>query len=136
MKRPVLIGLAAAALASGCAHGPSLHAPHLHAPHLKGPGHVQSPFINNQSRYYEYGGRYHRRWREDWLPPQGYVEREWQVGDTLPPAFLNGTYRVEWNTHDLPRPGDARQWVRVGRDVALVETANGRVDLVIRRFYW
>jgi Ni/Co efflux regulator RcnB len=129
MKRLVLIGLVAA-VASGCSHGPRLHAPHLRAP-----GHVRSPFISNASRYYEYGGRYYHRWREDWLPPQGYVDRQWQVGETLPPAFLNGSYRIIWNMRNLPRPGDDRQWVRAGKDAVLVE-ASGRIDLVIRNFYW
>lgn len=133
MKRALLIGLAGGLLVA-CAHGPRIHTPHLKAPHIE-PGNIRSPFINNQSRYYEYGGRYYRRWREDWLAPVGYVDREWQVGEELPPAFLTGSYRIAWNMRRLPRPGDDREWVRVGTDAVLVETG-GRIDLVIRRFYW
>jgi Ni/Co efflux regulator RcnB len=68
------------------------------------------------------------------VAPVGYQPHDWQVGEVLPKTYLDGSFDIMWNARRLPRPGDNRRWVRVGKDALLAEDT-GRVDLVVRRFY-
>ena len=134
MKPTVMIAAAAAAamLVSGCANGRVAGIP---TPSVRLPAKINSPFEFNSSGSYTYGGKRYRRWREDWIAPPGYVERVWQPGETLPPEYLDGRFTIEWNLRKLPGPGEDRLWVRYGKDALLVHRS-GRIDLVIRGFYF
>ena len=129
--KPVFALLAAALLTAGCA---SVRAPKIALPTVRAPE-VKSPILVASTGSYIYGGKHYRRWREDWLAPAGYVDRQWQAGETLPGAFLDGRYTIAWNERKLPFPGEERLWVRVGKDALLVDRS-GRVDLVIDKFYF
>jgi len=129
MKPVLLLSAAALLLTAGCANAPKIAAPKVRVPEVNNPIEVAS------TGTYVYAGKRYRRWREDWIAPAGYVERPWQVGETLPPAFLDGRYTIEWNERKLPFPGEERLWVRVGKDAMLVDRS-GRIDLVIEKFYF
>ena len=130
--KPVFLLLAAAALlTAGCA---AVRAPSITLPEVRVPD-VKSPVVVSSTGTYVYGGKRYRRWRESWIAPPGYVDRQWQVGETLPPVFLDGRFTIEWNARRLPAPGEERMWVRVGQDALLVHTS-GRIDLVIDGFYF
>ena len=87
------------------------------------------------SSAYAQGVEVKATWREDWIAPTGYVARDWKAGETLPAEYLDGRFTVVWNTRNLPFPGEDRMWVRVGKDALLVHTS-GRIDLVIKHFYF
>jgi hypothetical protein len=128
--KPVLLFCAAALLlTAGCANAPKIAAPKVRL------GEVNNPIMVASTGSYVYAGKRYRRWREDWIAPAGYVDRQWQVGETLPATFLDGRYTIEWNKRKLPFPGEDRLWVRVGKDALLVHDS-GRIDLVIDRFYF
>lgn len=131
MKPAVLLVAAAVLLTAGCA---SVRAPKIPTPKVRVPE-VKSPIEVASTGSYEYGGKHYRRWREAWLAPPGYVEREWQVGESVPAVFLDGRFTIVWNKRKLPYPGEERLWVRVGKDALLVDRS-GRVDLAIRKFYF
>jgi Ni/Co efflux regulator RcnB len=134
MKRIVLMGAAAAAmLTAGCA---SVRMPKVRAPAFKAPQNLNlNPFEASSTGSYSYAGKRYRRWREDWIAPPDYVERQWAVGETLPAEYLDGRFTIVWNLRKLPFPGEGRLWVRVGKDALLVEKT-GRVNLVIDNFYF
>ena len=126
MKPVILLCAAALSLTAGCA---SVRAPKIRAPE------VNNPIVVASTGTYVYGRKHYRRWREDWIAPPGYVEREWKVGETLTGEYLDGRYTIEWNKRKLPFPGEERLWVRVGKDALLVDRT-GRIDLVIEKFYF
>jgi hypothetical protein len=129
MKPVLLLSAAALLLTAGCANAPKIAAPEVRLPE------VSNPILVASTGTYVYGRKRYRRWREDWIAPAGYVDRQWQAGETLPAEFLDGRYTIEWNKRKLPFPGEERLWVRVGKDALLVDKS-GRIDLVIDRFYF
>jgi Ni/Co efflux regulator RcnB len=129
--KPVFLLCAAALLTAGCA---SVRAPRIALPAVRAPE-VANPIIVASTGSYVYAGKRYRRWREDWIAPPGYVERDWKTGETLPAEYLDGRFTIEWNHRKLPFPGQERLWVRVGKDALLVHES-GRIDLVIDNFYF
>ncbi len=129
--KPVCMLCAAALLTAGCA---SVRAPKIALPAVRAPE-VTNPIMVASTGTYLYGGKRYRRWREDWIAPPGYVERDWKAGETLPKEYLDGRFTIELNRRKLPFPGEDRLWVRVGKDALLVHSS-GRIDLVIDRFYF
>jgi Ni/Co efflux regulator RcnB len=65
-------------------------------------------------------GPYHR--------PHGWVARRWTFGQILPRAYWTGQYRIaDYWLFALEIPPSGFEWVRVGDDALLVNTADGQI---------
>jgi len=144
----LLVGSAATALAQehdehggqGRAEGrPQAHAPAAHPaePHA-GPGGYQRPVApqgwdarpktfdratyqhNFQAARSYRIGPYHR--------PSGWVDRHWGFGDRLPRAYWAPQYLLaDYWLFGLEVPPVGYEWVRVGADALMIDTATGEV---------
>ncbi|ACG80027.1 predicted integral membrane protein (plasmid) [Phenylobacterium zucineum HLK1] len=109
----------AAALAALLTFGASVASAH---PHREG--------------YWVYHGRHWPVYREVYVPPPGWIERRWIVGERLPPAYYGPPYViVDWRARHLRKPPRGHHWVRVGDDVVLAAIATGLITEVIRGVY-
>ncbi len=60
--------------------------------------------------------------------PQGYYDRRWTWGQTLPVAFWARDYWLDdFSTYDLPPPPYGAVWVRVGDDALLIDQDSGEI---------
>jgi len=71
-----------------------------------------------------------------WNAPRGYSYRSVAVGHRFAPAFYGQRYWVDANRYHLRPVRGYQRWVRYGRDVALVDTRNGRVIDINRGFFF
>jgi Ni/Co efflux regulator RcnB len=60
----------------------------------------------------------------------------WGVGSRLPAAYYGPSYVVDHHRYRLPEPAQGFRWVRVEKDVYLVNSASGVVrDALYQLFY-
>jgi Ni/Co efflux regulator RcnB len=60
--------------------------------------------------------------------PQGYYDRRWRWGQTLPVAFWARDYWLDdFSAYDLPPPPYGAVWVRVGDDALLIDQDSGEI---------
>jgi Ni/Co efflux regulator RcnB len=60
----------------------------------------------------------------------------WGVGSRLPAAYYAPNYAVDYHRYRLPEPKQGDRWVRVEKDVYLVNSASGQVrDALYELFY-
>jgi Ni/Co efflux regulator RcnB len=65
--------------------------------------------------------------------PRGQTMREWNSGDRIPSGYRTRTYYVtDYKRYDLRKPPRGHSWVRVGNDVVLVRSNNGKIADVVR----
>lgn len=70
-------------------------------------------------------------------PPVGFYIRTWRFNDFLPFGWYNSNYWIDdWWSFGLPMPPIGFEWVRVGRDVLLVDMYTGRVVQVVYGLFW
>ena len=72
-----------------------------------------------------------------WVAPRGYRSTRWVVGRTLPAGYYGANYYVsDYRGYNLIAPQRGYRWVRVDRDVYLVDLRTGRVaDVRYDLFY-
>ena len=93
-------------------------------------------------RYDEH--RYPRHWRPShryrgsfYRPPIGFYFNVWSYNDRLPWGWYTPEYWIDdWWRYGLPMPPIGCEWVRVGRDVLLVDVFSGRVLQVVHNLFW
>ena len=86
--------------------------------------------------YWVYRGHWWPVYHEVYVPPPGWVERRWVVGDVLPPPYYGPRYViVDWRAHHLRPPPPGYHWVRVGDDVVLAAIATGAIAEIIHDVY-
>ena len=79
-------------------------------------------------RRYNHGSRYVR--------PYGYRDFRWSIGVRMPSVYYVPDYYIDWRAYDLAPPPYGYHWVRVDRDVYLVEIRTGLIlDVVYDLFY-
>lgn len=72
-----------------------------------------------------------------WIAPSGYYYRPWRYGETLPRGWYEREYWVsDWWSYGLAEPPYGYEWVRVGRDVVLIDIYSGRIVQVVRLVFW
>jgi Ni/Co efflux regulator RcnB len=59
--------------------------------------------------------------------PYGYQYQTYTVGGYLPRGYYGSTYYIDYRPYGLSPPPYGYHWVRVGNDVYLVESRNGRI---------
>ena len=88
--------------------------------------------------------RYERRYyattryepRSRWVAPRGYRSDRYTVGRRLPTGYYGSTYYVDYRPYRLVAPQRGYRWVRVDRDVYLVDLRTGMVaDVRYDLFY-
>jgi Ni/Co efflux regulator RcnB len=72
-----------------------------------------------------------------YVAPTGYHYTRYVYGSTLPAGYYGDTYYItDYQTYNLPPPPDGYRWNRVGNDVYLVETTDGKIrDAVYDLFH-
>ncbi|MCC6594080.1 MAG: RcnB family protein [Xanthomonadales bacterium] len=68
--------------------------------------------------------------------PRGYSYRSWTIGYRLPSVYYAPTYYIDWRSYGLTSPPWGCYWVRIDRDVLLVEIATGEVVDILRGFFY
>jgi Ni/Co efflux regulator RcnB len=59
--------------------------------------------------------------------PYGYQYQTYTVGGYLPRGYYGSSYYIDYRPYGLSAPPYGYHWVRVGNDVYLVESRNGRI---------
>jgi Ni/Co efflux regulator RcnB len=72
-----------------------------------------------------------------YVEPTGYHYTRYVAGTSLPSGYYGDPYYIsDYQTYSLPAPPDGYRWNRVGNDVYLVETTDGKVrDAVYDLFH-
>lgn len=79
-------------------------------------------------RRYNHGSRYVR--------PYGFRDFRWSIGVRMPSVYYVPDYYIDWRAYDLAPPPYGYHWVRVERDVYLVDIRTGVIlDVVYDLFY-
>ena len=68
--------------------------------------------------------------------PHGYLVRRWHGGDTLPYAYRDRQYYVDYNMYHLTPPPRGYQYIRVNNDVVLTAITTGVIMSVITGMYY
>lgn len=66
-----------------------------------------------------------------YAPPRGYAVQRWRVGSRMPPPFYVSQYYVDPYAYQLRIPPRGYHWVRVDRDVYLVQAMSGIIADVL-----
>jgi Ni/Co efflux regulator RcnB len=82
-----------------------------------------------------YRGVYYPRIKTVWKAPPRWAPRRYVVGAIVPPVFLAAPYIVDVQRYELPPPPPGAVWVRVDKDLLMVDQATGRVLEVIENAY-
>jgi hypothetical protein len=86
--------------------------------------------------YWLYRSHHWPIYHEVYVPPPGWVERRWVVGEVLPPAYVAAPYViVDWRARHLAPPPPGYHWVQVGNDIVLAAIATGLIAEVIHDVY-
>lgn len=89
---------------------------------------------HHDNRRYQAPRQYHTKIR--YVQPRGYRYARWNVGAALPNGYYASPYYVDYRPYGLAPPPRGYHWVRVDRDVYLVETGNGLIrDILYGLFY-
>lgn len=64
-------------------------------------------------------------------PPRGYQVRRFHRGQTLPAAYRNRAYYVNYHSYGLQAPPRGYEYRRVGNDVVLTAVATGLITAVV-----
>jgi Ni/Co efflux regulator RcnB len=93
----------------------------------------------------------HQQWRSHWYHgwsgsryrapvrysyPHGYGYYRWSIGYRLPAPFLIASYYVDYDHYGLAPPPYGCRWLRVDRDLLLVELVSGEIVDVLYNFYF
>ena len=72
-----------------------------------------------------------------YVAPTGYHYTRYVAGTNLPSGYYGDPYYInDYQTYYLPPPPDGYRWTRVGNDVYLVETTDGKIrDAVYDLFH-
>ena len=71
-----------------------------------------------------------------YVGPTGYHYTRYVAGSSLPAGYYGDPYYIEYQTYNLPPPPEGYKWTRVGNDVYLVETTDGKIrDAVYDLFH-
>ncbi len=68
--------------------------------------------------------------------PSGYAARSWRIGYQLPLAFLIASYYVDYRPYGLAPPPYGTRWVRVDRDLLLVDVDDGEIVDILYGFFY
>jgi len=49
-------------------------------------------------------------------------QHKWQTGYIMPQHYRGNGYKVEYESHDLPKPSRNQQWYKVNNDYLLVDS--------------
>ena len=92
-----------------------------------------TPHYRDRHRYSPYRYQPNTRYPQ----PAGHQSGSWWgVGSRLPAAYYGPTYVVDHRRYRLPEPQAGFRWVRVERDVYLVNSTSGVVrDALYQLFY-
>jgi Ni/Co efflux regulator RcnB len=64
-------------------------------------------------------------------PPRGYQVRRFHRGQTLPSAYRNRAYNVNYRAYGLQAPPRGYEYRRVGNDVVLTALTTGLITAVV-----
>lgn len=64
-------------------------------------------------------------------PPRGYQVRRFHRGQTLPAAYRNRAYAVNYRSYGLQAPPRGYEYRRVGNDVVLTALTTGLITAVV-----
>ena len=77
---------------------------------------------------YRYERRAAKRYKAGrYQPPRGYQVRRFHRGQTLPAAYRNRAYAVNYRAYGLQAPPRGYEYRRVGNDVVLTALASGLI---------
>lgn len=78
------------------------------------------------------------RWRAPsrYYYPRGYSYRSWTIGYRLPNVYYAPSYYIDWRYYGLASPPWGCHWVRIDRDVLLVDIATGEVVDILYGFFY
>ena len=126
-------------------------------------GYPSNGYHGSDYRSYGHGYRSHNDWRgrneyhswSYWRPlwshgwsghryrapsryyhPRGYSARAWRVGLSVPLVYLASSYIVDYVYYALATPPYGYDWIRIDRDVLLVDRYSGEVVEVLYGFYY
>lgn len=81
---------------------------------------------------YRYERRAAKRYKAGrYQPPRGYQARRFHRGQTLPAAYRNRAYAVNYRAYGLQAPPRGYEYRRVGNDVVLTALASGLITAVV-----
>jgi Ni/Co efflux regulator RcnB len=83
----------------------------------------------SRSRYYMATRQYVAPRR--YIAPPGYRAMRWNVGNRLPRGYYGDMYYVDCAHYGLRPPARGYRWVRVDRDVYMVQAASGVIAEVL-----
>jgi Ni/Co efflux regulator RcnB len=66
-----------------------------------------------------------------YVPPRGYQVRRFHRGQSLPAAYRNRAYYVDYRAYGLRAPPRGYEYRRVGNDVVLTAIASGIITAVV-----
>lgn len=67
-----------------------------------------------------------RRMREE-RGFQRLQQHKWQPGYVMPQHYRGNGYKVDYKSHDLPKPSRNQQWYKINNDYILVDTDSNNI---------
>lgn len=68
--------------------------------------------------------------------PRGYSVRSWSIGYRLPSVFFAPSYHISYGHYGLAPPPYGCTWIRVDRDVMLIDLETGEIVDILYGFYY
>ena len=54
-------------------------------------------------------------------------QHKWQPGYVMPQHYRGNGYKVDYKSHDLPKPSRNQQWYKINNDYILVDTDSNNI---------
>ena len=54
-------------------------------------------------------------------------QHKWQTGYVMPQHYRGNGYKVDYKSHDLPKPSRNQQWYKINNDYILVDTDSNNI---------
>ena len=67
-----------------------------------------------------------RRFREE-RGVKRLQQHKWQTGYVMPQHYRGNGYKVDYKSHDLPKPSRNQQWYKINNDYILVDTNSNNI---------